>query len=246
MRSRTHRGTAVALAAASTLFLAAGCGDADGGKGSSQQGKTQAKAGLVTVKDLPGSGWTADPTAGTADPGPVDLQIGTAAKAVCQPMLDAFVGRGDGPQAKAHATADYVKGDHGPQMHNAVSLYDPSGARQILGANLDFGACKTFSGTLHSQKVDYRASQLKVPAVGEGARGVRLTAKENSSEHDTQIDIAATRVGGTVVTVVQHSHEAPDQAAFEQAFRKSVERASVMILRSSGASGVFSVFSVMR
>ncbi|MCF3106026.1 hypothetical protein IPZ58_31300 [Streptomyces roseoverticillatus] len=247
MSASLRRGALAALAAASLLTLSA-CGDGDkDGKPSAPQSSSgtasaapdrgkeaagpapltaaQAKAALLTPADLP-SGWEADKSIPAYDVGPTAMQFGKADNAACQPLLDAFVGADNGPKAQAHAMTDLKQGgEAGTMMSQGVTSYRQAEAVKVMRQKMDVGACGKFTAKAVDGSEDEAAgSELAVPALGDEARGVRVVFAATGEGVSIQHDIAAVRVGGTVVTVAQASFTTADSAAFEAALRKAVEK----------------------
>lgn len=251
MSAALRRGALAAFAAASLLALSA-CGDggkdgkqpsaapsggpATGGtapapgapgkdKGARPLTAGQAKAALLTPGDLP-SGWEVNKDIPAYDVGATGMQFGKADKAACQPLLDVFVGADNGPKAQAHAMTDLKQaGDTGIQMTQGVTSYQEAEAVRIMQQKIDFGACGKFAAKGADGTTDQAAgSELTVPALGDGARGVRVVFAATEQGVSIQHDIAAVRVGGTVVTVSQASFTTADTAAFESSLRKAVEK----------------------
>ncbi|MFH8785198.1 hypothetical protein [Streptomyces roseoverticillatus] len=245
MSASLRRGALAALAAASLLALSAcGDGDKDGkpaagrsGSGSAapDRGKeaagpapltaAQAKAALLTPADL-SSGWEVDKSIPAYDVGPTAMQLGKADKAACQPLLDAFVGADNGPKAQAHAMTDLKQGgEAGTMMSLGVTSYRQADAVKVMQEKTDVGACGKFTAKAVDGSVDEAAgSELTVPALGDEARGVRVVFAATDEGVSIQHDIAAVRVGGTVVTVAQASFTTAGSDAFEAALRKAVEK----------------------
>lgn len=247
MRPHPRRGASAVLAA-SALLLVSACGGAPGrerpsGDKSSPAAtrdaangrmdgtpqaqpltREQAKAAVLTAGDLP-SGWKVMGDASDAF-GPGLLRIGTTEKKPCQPLLDAFVGRSDGPHPAVHAMAELVQGgDAGSMLVNGVTSYRASDAVKIMRGTLDVDACESFSGKLgDDRKADFTAERLDVPKTGDESRAVRVTVAETANEASMQHDIAAARVGATIVTVVRTSFSTADSSSFEDALGKVVEK----------------------
>ncbi|QLE71989.1 hypothetical protein FGW37_10580 [Streptomyces rectiverticillatus] len=248
MSAALRRGALAAFAAASLLTLSA-CGDADKGgeqpsaaqssgpatgsaapapgKGAGARPLTgeQAKAALLTPGDLP-SGWEVNKDIPAYDVGATGMQFGKAGTAACQPLLDAFVGADNGPKAQAHAMTDLKQaGETGIQMTQGITSYQEAEAVKIMQQKIDFGACGKFAAKGADGTTDQAAgSELTVPALGDGARGMRVVFAATEEGVSIQHDIAAVRVGGTVVTVSQASFTTADTAAFEASLRKAVEK----------------------
>ncbi|MEU1813891.1 hypothetical protein ABZ543_01680 [Streptomyces roseifaciens] len=250
MSAALRRGALAAVAAASLLTLSA-CGGDEGGappsaaqssgpaggsaapapgapgkdKGARPLTAGQAKAALLTPDDLP-SGWEVNKDIPAYDVGATGMQFGKADKAACQPLLDVFVGADNGPKAQAHAMTDLKQaGDTGIQMTQGVTSYQEAEAVRIMQQKIDFGACGTFAAKGADGSTDQASgSELTVPALGDGSRGVRVVFAATEEGVSIQHDIAAVRVGGTVVTVSQASFTTADTAAFESSLRKAVEK----------------------
>ncbi|MBP2402802.1 hypothetical protein SNS2_1382 [Streptomyces netropsis] len=250
MRPHPRRGASAVLAA-SALLLVSACGGAPGRERPADHGSRpeatrdaaggqakgtpqakpltpltgeQAKAAVLTAGDLP-SGWKVMGDASDVF-GPGLLQIGTTEKKPCQPLLDAFVGRSDGPKPAAHAMAELVQsGDAGSMLVNGVTAYREADAVKIMRGTLDVDACESFSGKLgDDRKADFTAERLDVPKTGDESRAVRVTVAETANEVSMQHDIAAARVGATIVTVVRTSFSTADSSSFEDALAKVVEK----------------------
>ncbi|MGK5732626.1 hypothetical protein [Streptomyces sp. URMC 124] len=245
MSAAPRRGVLAALAAASLLALSA-CGGGDGGgdgggkgdgKPSAAQSGTgkdagarpltaeQAKAALLVPADMP-SGWEVNKDIPAYDVGATGMQFGKADKAACQPLLDVFVGADNGPKAQAHAMTDLKQaGETGIQMTQGVTSYQEAEAVKVMDRKTDFGACAKFRAKGADGTTDEAAgSELKVPALGDGARGARVVFAATDEGVSIQHDIAAVRVGGTVVTVSQASFTTADSALFASSLRKAVEK----------------------
>ncbi|GGX71010.1 hypothetical protein [Streptomyces hiroshimensis] len=244
MSAFLRRGALAALAAASLLTLSA-CGDGDkkgeDGKPSAAQDTAgaapapdkgsrpltaeQAKAALLTPADLP-SGWEVNKDIPAYDVGATGMQFGKAGKAACQPLLDVFVGADNGPKAQAHAMTDLKQaGETGIQMTQGVTSYQEAEAVKVMQRKTDLAACGKFTVKGADGSTDEAAgSELTVPALGDEARGVRVVFAATEQGVSIQHDIAAVRVGGTVVTVSQASFTTADTAAFETSLRKAVEK----------------------
>ncbi|MFI1253638.1 hypothetical protein ACH4U6_07525 [Streptomyces netropsis] len=247
MRPHPRRGASAVLAA-SALLLVSACGGAPGRERPTDGGshpeatrdtangpangtpqvkpltREQTKAAVLTAGDLP-SGWKVMGDASDAF-GPGLLQIGTTEKTPCQPLLDAFVGRSNGPKPAAHAMTELVQGgDAGSMLVNGVTSYRASDAVKIMRGTLDVEACESFSGKLgDDRKADFTAERLDVPKTGDESRAVRVTVAETANEASMQHDIAAARVGATIVTVVRTSFSTADSSSFEDALGKVVEK----------------------
>ncbi len=212
------------------LVLVAGCGDdssappaggatpsatssAGAAKGTAAAGKTlskkQAKAALLTVKDLP-DGWTVDKDAGGEDDGET-----TTRPARCASLLGE-----DGKKPAAEAKVAFSL--DGLLLQHEVSSFTADVAGDVKKFAAALAKCPKFTMIeADGTETKIRATALKkFPKLGDRSLGVRLTGAIQGAE--ITIDVVLVAVGHNGVTVGASGLEAMPTADLVKITRKAV------------------------
>ncbi|WP_199548247.1 hypothetical protein [Streptomyces sp. N35] len=243
MRTNLRRAAIAALASSSLLFAAACGGSAEAEdkpaakKSESAKPTTPAKpltkaqvdAALLELKDMP-AGWSADRAVVDKSVGINDFFVGNADKEQCQPLLDQVIGKEDGPKPQAYGISAFAKdADKGPYVAAAITAYSIEDAKDLMAGKPSAKGCESFKGEVVSSDGDERATfrfkELPAPTAGDAARSQRLTVKWDSDEwQPVQYDLAVARVEGAIVIARATTPFDADDAAFQAAFKKAVEK----------------------
>ncbi|MFJ2741815.1 hypothetical protein ACIO3O_19380 [Streptomyces sp. NPDC087440] len=243
MRIRPLRFAAAGLAASSLVLLTACGGSADAeSKADAKKtpaptsaaptpaaseaplSKSQVKAALLTVKDLP-TGWSSAGKGSEEGEDGGDLKPGAKVSAACKKALDLMNGEFSGFEPKAAVDTEF-QGPQGATLNLTVETHKAGEAqRAVKEVETTVKGCDAaFPVVMEGTAVKVRLTELSVPAQGDESHGFRFTVLL-PDETQIDMDLAYARYGQSITAAAYlGSGEPAEVKAFEDVFKKSVTR----------------------
>lgn len=156
--------------------------------------KTQARAALLTVQDLP-TGWSVD-NSDDSESNSSDTITPRKCDALLRTLKDASAGR-----VVAKAEARFTAGGFGPFLSHAVSSYESSMASQVQKTTKALSECSNFTSTDDKGvKTKYEASALSFPNLGDRTLALRLSGSTEGI--DVVFDVVMVAIGYNTVSLI--------------------------------------------
>jgi hypothetical protein len=157
----------------------------------------QLQAALLTASQLPGGGYTVQPSSSA---------VGLGSLKYCPALSAGESG------VSAQASQAFTAGSAGPDVSEGLFQDTVSGAEQMLGAFTTVPrTCGSFSTTVGTLQLAISVAAASFPSIGDQTAAVQVNVTLAAYNATIYADVVAIRHGGTVIVITNVQYPGLDQ-----------------------------------